>query len=852
MRTRLLTAALTLAALAAPSVARADHRELVQVSRGATAGNSTDYATYGGISADGSKVWFSTPDALVPEDADGQSDVYERSDDGKLTLISVPEDGAPGGSGPAGFIKASADGSTVVFQTDDDMTTDDGDGSGDWFARRDGHTYLVTKPDPNAFLFLHANPLTGYITPDGTHIFFATLEDLGPGDSNFQVDLYEWRLSDQLARPVSVGTDDQTHGGSGINVVAVANDSGSRAFFETRDALVPEDTDSNTDVYMRENGQTTLVTKTTSATPMDMTLRQISTDGQHVFFQTYEPLVAEDTDTERDVYEVQPGGESQLVSAGTQTGVSSDADFQRCSPDGTHVWFTTYEQLVPEDTDSNSDIYMRTGGQTTLESVGPTGGNDGFDDIVFSGLGPDGTRMYFTTHETLTADDTDFSVDIFERHDGQTRRVSVAGEPYDNGSLSIVAPDMNFAWASPDGSRIIFQSQDPVFAGDTDFNDDLYEWFDGKTGVLTGPGTQNVDAIWGGASTDGTRVVFTSTEQLTAFDTDDQADVFESRINKSPVLTAGAARTVVAGDPAEPADPGAAINDPDTDTFTGATVTLSGTRDEGESLGFADQSGISGALSGDKHTLTLTGSASRADYQAALRSVTYGGAATPGERTVRSTVTDGFDTSNTAVQTVNVKEAPPSAASSGSGGSTPPPAKPELKVSTVETGTVHDDRIDISCGASGASVERCSVEAATGDTAARLIPIGSGTRDGAGVVHVKLSPAGVRHLRARRRASQVLLHVVASVSGSQRLYARERVRVLLPGTTIRLAPVRRARLNWAAHDLRGARVVRCEARTLSRARSVCAYLRQRGLRAKLVPVRDRRISPRRAVLRYVR
>src|SRR3954453_5598547 len=104
MRIRLVTAALTVAALVTPALAQADHRELIQLSRGATAGNSSDYATYGGMSADGSKVWFSTPDALVPEDTDSASDVYESSG-GKLTLISVPEGGPYGGDSTAGFAK---------------------------------------------------------------------------------------------------------------------------------------------------------------------------------------------------------------------------------------------------------------------------------------------------------------------------------------------------------------------------------------------------------------------------------------------------------------------------------------------------------------------------------------------------------------------------------------------------------------------------------------------------------------------------------------------------------------------------------------------------------------------------
>ena len=48
------------------------------------------------------------------------------------------------------------------------------------------------------------------------------------------------------------------------------------------------------------------------------------------------------------------------------------------------------------DTDTYPDIYERSGGQTTLVSTGPTGGNGTFD-VIFGGASADGTRVFFTT-----------------------------------------------------------------------------------------------------------------------------------------------------------------------------------------------------------------------------------------------------------------------------------------------------------------------------------------------------------------------------------------------------------------------------------------------------------------------
>src|SRR3954454_24717645 len=218
MRIRLACVAVALTGLALPALAHADHRELVQVSRSADGGNSSNYTTFGGVSADGSKMWFSTADALVPEDTDNLSDVYERSEpNGKLTLMSVPDEGGPyGGDQPAGFATASADGSTVVFSSTEQFTgDDDDDGAPDWFARRGGHTYLVSKPDPDAFILLHGAPLAGQVTPDGTHVFFVSFEDMVPSDSNFTGDLYEWRAPERAGPAGPRGPRGRSRGSAG-------------------------------------------------------------------------------------------------------------------------------------------------------------------------------------------------------------------------------------------------------------------------------------------------------------------------------------------------------------------------------------------------------------------------------------------------------------------------------------------------------------------------------------------------------------------------------------------------------------------------------------------------------------
>src|SRR4029079_12956787 len=75
------------------------------------------------------------------------------------------------------------------------------------------------------------------------------------------------------------------------------------------------------------------------------------------------------------------------------------ASFKGASEDGTRVFFETSEPLVVEDQDVNRDLYERSGGTTTLLSQGPTGGN-GDANVNFGGMSADGSPVYFTNPES--------------------------------------------------------------------------------------------------------------------------------------------------------------------------------------------------------------------------------------------------------------------------------------------------------------------------------------------------------------------------------------------------------------------------------------------------------------------
>ncbi len=96
--------------------------------------------------------------------------------------------------------------------------------------------------------------------------------------------------------------------------------------------------------------------------------RNLSEDGRRAFFETAEGLVDQDTNGKADVY-MWSGGELRLIS----TGKAADAsEFVDASADGDDVFFTTRERLVGADTDNQVDVYdARVGGGIPEQRIPP-------------------------------------------------------------------------------------------------------------------------------------------------------------------------------------------------------------------------------------------------------------------------------------------------------------------------------------------------------------------------------------------------------------------------------------------------------------------------------------------------
>ena len=127
--------------------------------------------------------------------------------------------------------------------------------------------------------------------------------------------------------------------------------------------------------------------------------------------------------------------------------------------------------------------------------------------------------------------------------------------------------------------------------------------------------------------------------------------------NSAPVVTTtGTPLAYTENQAATAIDAGLTVSDVDNANLTGATVSISANYANGQDvLAFANQIGITGSWNAGTGVLTLSGTATVANYQTALRSVTYFNSSdNPSTlaRTVSFVVNDGVALQRDATRTM--------------------------------------------------------------------------------------------------------------------------------------------------------------------------------------------------------
>ena len=196
-------------------------------------------------------------------------------------------------------------------------------------------------------------------------------------------------------------------------------------------------------------------------------------------------------------------GPARLASLGPAGGNGPYAVFTGRGTPGveSRAYFSTHESLVAEDVDGTRDVYETDGRRVSLVTVGPPAGSAALGS-THGGSSLDGSRAFFNTPEVLVPEDVDGGVngdgsDVYERAGGTTTLIS---------TVDPACSDCNFvfAGASDDGRRVFFEN-----------GWDIYENFGG---VVTLVGTGRATFL--SNSADGAHVFFHSRANLVAEDQD--------------------------------------------------------------------------------------------------------------------------------------------------------------------------------------------------------------------------------------------------------------------------------------------------------------------------------------------
>jgi hypothetical protein len=384
----------------------------------------------------------------------------------------------------------------------------------------------------------------------GDVVFFETEERLVPGDTDNKRDIYERSFDPNVeggtyvTRQVSTGP---TGGNDAYNALFEGNSpDGGVAFFSTEESLVGLDKDKRTDVYMRElSGLTTLVSIATASCSgtcgnseaADANFVGVSADGSVVFFTTNEPLDETDVDNAFDLYAYDRGtGKTELVSSavpgctGSCGNGSGSANFGGSSENGDIVYFTTAESLAAQDGDPFQDVYRHNlGGDTAL--ITPSGACPGLDcDAVFRGTTPSGGSVFFQTTQPIDPADTDEAdSDLYAWSGGAVEFVS-RPDPACGGCVNEHQP-ATFSGSSADGAKVIFQTSEVLAGGDGNSSTDVYVRDRGaETTTLVSAGgscpLSACNAEYRAASADGNLVFFQTAARLDPADTDNAVDLY--------------------------------------------------------------------------------------------------------------------------------------------------------------------------------------------------------------------------------------------------------------------------------------------------------------------------------------
>ena len=361
---------------------------------------------------------------LVAGDTNGFADVFVRDRDSSTTrLVSMSRDGGPanGNSRPGGM---GIDGRLVVFDSEaSNIVSRDSNGAYDVFIRN-----VSTGTQSRLSVSGSGGQANGpsfrpSISAQGGIVAFDSYAtNLVPGDTNGGFDVFVRNRTANTTRRISIGPGGVQANGESTGA-SVSADGRYVAYESGASNLVADDLNGQVDVFLRDLGTATteLVSIGLGGEPANglSTIADVSGDGRYVVFTSVATnLVPDDTNGEADVFirDRATGTTSRLSvdSAGRQG--NGQSFYGSVSDDGRRVSFDSFaDNLVTGDTNGRPDVFVRDRQQATTTRVSVSSSNvQGNQDSVASAISGDGRFVSFTSGASnLVPMDTNGAADIF-------------------------------------------------------------------------------------------------------------------------------------------------------------------------------------------------------------------------------------------------------------------------------------------------------------------------------------------------------------------------------------------------------------------------------------------------------
>lgn len=430
-----------------------------------------------GTSADFSHIVFDSSQPLVAGATAGVVHVYEWTN-GTLRLAGILPDGtvapssvAGAGSGAGGFVirhsphTISTDGSRIIF-TDTSVSTGDGNFTGNLYMRINGASTVQINASERTDCADH-QPCNGTPEPDtpaaaafqtastdGSRVFFTTGAQLTNTSTGGKIALYMYDLNASAGDHLTlISTDHEPidSASGGVQGVIGASDDGHYVYFVAIGQLVAgQPPNADLGMYEWHDGTTYYIGQlanlnATSDRENDIfpslwglfpMSARVTPDGRHMLFQSSTGTGLTGYDSNKhiefylysaDAHELQcvscrPDGSlpdadatvrAHLFTGGTTT---TSHLSQAVTDDGSKVFFSTTDALVPGDTNGKSDVYEFDSASGTVHLL--SSGTDSADSY-FMDASANGSDAFFVTRQQLVGWDVDQSYDLYDaRVDG--------------------------------------------------------------------------------------------------------------------------------------------------------------------------------------------------------------------------------------------------------------------------------------------------------------------------------------------------------------------------------------------------------------------------------------------------